>query len=217
MQILKTTKSLCPECLSVIDAQIYEDGGVVYIGKTCEKHGKYDDVYWSDYELFKRAEKYDSIGQGPDNPQTAVKDGCPFDCGICPEHRSQTVLAIIDVTNSCNLRCPICFANAETAGYHYDPTKDQIRDMLKNLRSSKPVPPNALQFSGGEPTMREDLPDLIRMAKDEGFDHVEINTNGIRISKDLEFLKRIYEAGASTFYLQFDGTKPGPYIAARGA
>ncbi len=216
MQVLKTTKSLCPECLSVIDAQIYEEGGVVYMGKTCEKHGRYDDVYWSDYELFKRAEKYESIGQGPNNPQTAVKDGCPFDCGICPDHKSQTVLAIIDVTNSCNLRCPICFANAETAGYRYDPTKDQIRDMLKNLRSSRPVPPNALQFSGGEPTMREDLPDLIRMAKDEGFDHVEVNTNGIRISKDLEFLKRICEAGASTFYLQFDGMKPGPYIAARG-
>ncbi len=202
--------------MSVIDAQIYEDGGVVYLGKTCEKHGKYDDVYWSDYETFKRAEKYECIGQGLENPKTPVKDGCPFDCGICPEHKSQTVLAIIDVTNSCNLRCPICFANSETAGYHYDPTKTQIRDMLKNLRSNRPVPPNSLQFSGGEPTMRDDLPDLIRMAKKEGFDHVEVNTNGVRIAKDPEFLKRIFEAGASTFYLQFDGMKPGPYIAARG-
>ena len=127
-----------------------------------------------------------------------------------PDHRYH------DVTNNCNLRCPICFANAETGGYHYDPTKGQIRDMLKNLLSNKHVPPNSLQFSGGEPTMREDLPDLIRMAKDVGFDHVEVNTNGVRISKDIDFLRKIYEAGASTFYLQFDGMKPGPYIAARG-
>lgn len=216
MQLLRTTKSLCPECMSVIDAQIYEEGGVVYMGKTCEKHGKFEDIYWSDYEIFKRAEKFERIGQGLDNPKTPIKDGCPFDCGICPEHKSQTVLAIIDVTNACNLRCPICFANAETAGYHYQPSKDQIRDMLKNLRNNKPVPPNALQFSGGEPTMRDDLPDLIRMAKDEGFKHVEVNTNGIRISKDFDYLKSLYEAGASTFYLQFDGMKPGPYIAARG-
>ena len=82
MQILKTTKSLCPECMSVIDAQIYEEGGVVYLGKTCEKHGRFDDIYWSDYEIFKRAEKYECIGQGFENQKTPVKDGCPFYCGI---------------------------------------------------------------------------------------------------------------------------------------
>ncbi len=84
--------------------------------------------------------------------------GCPYDCGICPKHKSQTVLAIIDVTNRCNLRCPVCFATAGTTGYVYEPTKEQIEAMLVNLRSNKPVPVDALQFSGGEPTIREDLP-----------------------------------------------------------
>jgi len=216
MQTIKTTQSLCPECMNVIDAEIYEDGGVVYIGKTCPKHGRFEDVYWSDYELFKRAEEYECIGEGVRNPRTQTSKGCPYDCGICPEHKSHTVLSIIDVTNRCNLKCPICFANAATAGYLYEPTQDEIWSMLKNLRSNLPVPPNSIQFSGGEPTVRDDLPELVAMAKKAGFDHIEVNTNGIRISKDPAFLKWLLDAGLSTLYLQFDGMKPGPYIAARG-
>jgi uncharacterized radical SAM superfamily Fe-S cluster-containing enzyme len=202
--------------MSVIDAEIYEDGGVVYIGKTCQKHGRFEDIYWSDYELFKKAEEYECIGEGVANPRTSISKGCPYDCGICPEHKSHTVLSIIDVTNRCNLRCPICFANAATAGYLYEPTQDEIWSMLKNLRSNLPVPPNSIQFSGGEPTIRDDLPELVAMAKKAGFEHIEVNTNGIRISKDPIFLKKLIDAGLSTLYLQFDGMKPGPYIVARG-
>jgi hypothetical protein len=202
--------------MNVIDAEIYEDGGCVFIGKTCKEHGRFDDVYWSDYELYKRAEKYECIGEGVKNPRTATSKGCPYDCGLCPQHKSHTVLSIIDVTNRCNLRCPICFANSATAGYLYEPTQDEIWSMLKNLRSNQPVAPNSLQFSGGEPTIREDLPELIGMAKKAGFSHVEVNTNGVRISKDTVFLKKIIDAGVSTLYMQFDGLRPGPYIAARG-
>jgi len=216
LQTIKVTKSLCPECMKVLDAEIYEEGGQVFIGKTCPEHGRFDDIYWSDYEQYKRAEKYECIGTGMENPRTGISKGCPYDCGICPEHKSHTVLAIIDVTNRCNLRCPICFANADTAGYLYEPTQEQIQGMLTNLSKNLPVPPNALQFSGGEPTMRDDLPELIEMAINTGFDHVEVNTNGIRIAKDPAFLKKIVDAGVSTLYLQFDGMTPGPYIAARG-
>ncbi|MGQ9759187.1 MAG: tetraether lipid synthase Tes [Candidatus Methanomethylicaceae archaeon] len=216
MQILKRTKSLCPECLQVLEADIYEEGGVVYIGKTCPSHGRFDDIYWSDYDLFKKVEAYECIGEGITNPRTITNRGCPYDCGICPEHKSHTVLSIIDVTNRCNLKCPICFANAATAGYLYEPTRDEIRSMLKNLRENQPVAPNSIQFSGGEPTVRDDLPELLAMAKELGFHHIEVNTNGIRISKDLEYLKRLMDAGLSTLYLQFDGMKPGSYITTRG-
>jgi uncharacterized radical SAM superfamily Fe-S cluster-containing enzyme len=216
MQIIKTTKSLCPECMNVIEAEIYEDKGVVYIGKTCLKHGRFEDVYWSDYELFKRAEEYECVGEGVENPRTSTSKGCPYDCGICPDHKSHTVLSIIDVTNRCNLRCPICFANAATAGYLYEPTQDEIWSMLQNLRSNLPVPPNSIQFSGGEPTVRDDLPELVALAKRAGFDHIEVNTNGIRVSKDPAFIRKLLDAGLSTLYLQFDGMNSGPYIAARG-
>jgi uncharacterized radical SAM superfamily Fe-S cluster-containing enzyme len=125
-------------------------------------------------------------------------------------------LALIDVTNRCNLHCPICFANAATAGYVYEPSIEEIREILVNFKSNRPVPAPAVQFAGGEPTIRKDFPDIVRTAREVGFTHVEVATNGIRIAKDLGFAKVVKKAGLSTLYLQFDGVTPEPYIVARG-
>jgi hypothetical protein len=163
-----------------------------------------------------RAEKLRYDGEGIENPRTQKTKGCPNDCGICPEHKSHTALAIIDITNRCNLKCPVCFANAAAAGYVYEPTKEQVTGMLENLRATRPVPATALQFSGGEPTIRKDLPDLVRKAKELGFRHVEVNTNGVQISKSVEYAKELKAAGVSTFYLQFDGLTPEVYKYIRG-
>ncbi|MGD9131401.1 MAG: radical SAM protein [Candidatus Bathyarchaeota archaeon] len=216
MNVIKQTKSLCPECLQVLDATILEEDNKVYIQKECPQHGKVKEIYWSDYDLYQKANKYEEIGTGLENPRTETKLGCPLDCGICPEHKSHTGLAIIDVTNRCNLKCPVCFANAATAGYVYEPTKQQIFDMLENLVQNKPVKPPGLQFSGGEPTIRKDLPELIKKAKELGIHHVEVNTNGLRLAKDLEFAKSLVDAGLSTIYLQFDGLTPEVYKFTRG-
>jgi uncharacterized radical SAM superfamily Fe-S cluster-containing enzyme len=216
MNTIKNTKSICPECLKALDATIYEDGGKVYIKKECPEHGAFEELYWSDYDQYVRAEKFRYDGDGVENPRTQTVKGCPLDCGICPEHKSHTALAIIDVTNRCNLTCPVCFANAAAAGYVYEPTQEQVVGMLENLRATKPVPATALQFSGGEPTIRNDLFDLIRKAKEVGFRHVEVNTNGVRISKDVEYAKKLKEAGVSTVYLQFDGLTPDVYKFIRG-
>ena len=174
MKSIKTTKSICPECQKVIDATIYEQEEKVYITKTCPEHGKYTDLYWGSYNQYLRSEKYAHDGVVMTNPRTEEAKGCPFDCGICPNHKSTTMLGIIDVTNRCNLRCPICFAHAGAAGYLYEPTKEQIKEMMQNLRKNNPVKTPALQFSGGEPTVREDLPELIKMAKRLGFPWVAI-------------------------------------------
>ena len=214
--MIKETKSLCPECLEVLDATIYEKDGKVYMEKTCQKHGKYNELYWSDYDQYMRVEKLRWEGSGLENPRTQVDKGCPQDCGICPNHKSHTGLAIIDVTNRCNLRCPICFANAAAAGYVYEPTREQIREMMINLRQNKPVPTTALQFSGGEPTIREDLPELVQMAKELGFRHVEVNTNGIRLAQSVDYCKTLDKAGMSTIYLQFDGLTGDVYKFSRG-
>lgn len=214
--MIKETQSLCPECLTVLDATIYEKDGKVYLRKNCQKHGEFNELYWSDYDQYLRAEQLKREGSGLENPRTQVEKGCPQDCGICPNHKSHTSLAIIDVTNRCNLRCPVCFANAAEAGYVYEPTREQIGEMIRNLRENKPVPATALQFSGGEPTIREDLPELVRMAKDQGFRHVEVNTNGIRLAQSVDYCKTLNEAGVSTIYLQFDGLTGDIYKFSRG-
>ncbi|MCW4002866.1 MAG: radical SAM protein [Candidatus Bathyarchaeota archaeon] len=216
MQDIKSTRSICPECLKQLDAIIYEDGGKVFIRKECPEHGAFHELYWSDYDQYVRAEKFRYDGDGLENPRTEKKRGCPYDCGICPEHKSHTALAIIDVTNRCNLKCPVCFANASAAGYVYEPTAEQVTSMLENLHNNKPVPATALQFSGGEPTIRNELFDFVRKAKEIGFKHVEVNTNGVRLASDPEYAKKLKAAGVSTIYLQFDGLTPDVYKFIRG-
>ncbi len=203
--------SICPECLRKVPMRIYEENGVIYLEKTCPEHGKFEDVYWGDAELYKWFYKnwYNAryTGTGLENPHTKIVNGCPFDCGLCPQHKTHTVLGIIDVTNRCNMSCPICFAYAGAANYVYEPSYEQIVDMIKLFRANKPWACNALQFSGGEPTLRNDLPDLIKEAKKAGISHVEVNTNGLRLAEDIEYFKKICDAGMDTLYITFDGLR----------
>jgi len=211
--------SLCPECMSRIPMRIYEQDGVIYLEKTCLQHGKFEDIYWGDAELFKwfYGNWYNAryVGTGLENPHTKTVNGCPFDCGICPQHKTPTILGIIDVTNRCNMACPVCFAYAGASNYVYEPSFQQIVEMIKLLRNNSPWACNALQFSGGEPTVRNDLPDLLHEARKAGVTHVEVNTNGLRIAEDIEYFKKLLDAGLSTLYLQFDGLREDIYKTTR--
>jgi uncharacterized radical SAM superfamily Fe-S cluster-containing enzyme len=211
--------SLCPECQQRIPMRIYEENGVIYLEKSCPEHGKFEDIYWGDAELFKwfYGGWYNAqyVGSGLEKPHTKTVKGCPFDCGICPQHKTPTILGIIDVTNRCNMACPVCFAYVGATNYVYEPSYEQIVDMMKLLRANSPWACNALQFSGGEPTLRNDLPNLIKEAQKVGISHVEVNTNGIRIAEDIEYFKKLLDAGLSTLYLQFDGLRDEIYRKTR--
>ncbi|HTX44538.1 MAG TPA: radical SAM protein [Methanocella sp.] len=216
MLISHHTKSICPECLSVIDATVEKKDGRVMITKECKQHGTFSDVYFSDSRIYDKFEKYRAKGIGLENPNTEEKHGCPYDCGMCPNHKTSTLLANIDVTNRCNFSCPLCFANARKSGYVYEPTMEQIRGMFQMLRDEKPVPCYAVQFAGGEPTMREELPEIIRMAKDMGFYQIMIATNGMKLARSKEYCRELRNTPLSTIYLQFDGVTEDPYIKLRG-
>jgi len=207
--LVKKTQSLCPTCNTVIDAEIVEEEGKIWMNRTCPEHGQFHNLYWSDAKMYHRFDKYNAVGNGIANPQNPVNlKNCPSDCGLCSNHRSQTLLANIDLTNRCNLDCDFCFANARACGFVYEPTFDEIVKMLQLLRDEKPVPTPAVQFSGGEPTMRSDLVEIIRTAKTAGFPQVQIATNGVRIAKEPEFVQQLKDAGLNTVYLHFDGISP---------
>jgi uncharacterized radical SAM superfamily Fe-S cluster-containing enzyme len=138
------------------------------------------------------------------NSSTTLKE-CPRDCGLCDAHKSHTALANVVITNRCDLACFYCFFYAKAMGYVYEPSLEQIRDMFRRLRSERPVATNALQLTGGEPCLRDDLIDIVRIAKEEGFEHIQVNTNGIRISREPELAARLRAAGVSHLYLSFDG------------
>lgn len=201
----KETKSLCPECKKVVPARVYESGGKVMLEKNCPEHGKIADVYWSNVEMYLKAERFAYDGVGVSNPMITNATSCPDNCGLCNLHTTHTVLANLDLTNRCNLKCPICFANANQAGYVYEPSYEEVVKMLETLRAERPVPTPAVQFSGGEPTIYPRFFDVIRKAKELGFAQVQAATNGLKLAEDPEFAKKCAEAGLNTIYLQFDG------------
>ncbi|MBU3904652.1 MAG: radical SAM protein [Nanoarchaeota archaeon] len=209
MKELSKTTSLCPDCLKILDATIFEEDNKVFIKKTCPEHGEVVEVYWENAEMYKKASKWAADGRGIDNPNIELKNECPKNCGLCEMHKSHTALGNIVVTNRCDLACWYCFFFASKMGYVYEPTQDQIREMLRNMRKEKPVRCNAVQFTGGNPEVREDFIDIIKIAKEEGYDHIQPNVNGThRMWKDLQFVKDMQSAGAHITYLSFDGTNP---------
>lgn len=214
--LIGNTKSLCPKCVEeknfssmTIPAVIYKKGNEVWMAKKCEKHGLFKSVYWEDYEMYKKASTFQDSGVSIGGE--AVKKGeasCPIDCGLCQLHKSNSALVNIVLTNRCDLSCPYCFFYHKKTGYVYEPTIEQVKYMIKSILKQSPIKPNAVQFTGGEPTIRDDLPEIIKLATDMGIGVVIVNTNGIRISRDVRFLKKIKDAGCGLLYLSFDGVSP---------
>ncbi len=209
---MRQTKSICPECKRVIAASIFEENGKVIIEKNCHEHGGFRDIYWSDAELYRKFQGYSYTGSGISNSQISSSPNCPFDCGICSGHETGTLLANIDITNRCNLQCPVCFASARIKGFICEPSFEEIRKMMETLRNEKPTPCSAIQFSGGEPTVRDDLPEIIELAEELGFAHIQVASNGVRLANSTEYCKKLRDATLRTIYLSFDGITPEPYI-----
>jgi len=223
LRFIKRTRSLCPECLEKLDAVLKERDDKVTIEKDCPRHGHFEDVYWSSYEQYLRAQKYAKPGIKPSIPKTQTTKGCPHDCGLCPKHKNNTILAVIDITNLCNAHCPTCFASADKKKkYIYEPTIEQIDYMLDSIAGDV----KAMQLTGGEPTLRPDLREIVLHAKLRGINHIELNTNGIafaspkgvELTKSLEsmFGDESEKKGLSTVYLKFNGFSRSTWEATTG-
>ncbi|MDE1768347.1 MAG: radical SAM protein [Candidatus Micrarchaeota archaeon] len=206
MPILERTKTVCPECKLIVDGTIYKDGENVMIRKLCEDHGWTIEKYWEDYDMYIKMKNYNYYGRGFDNPNYINKgENCPFDCGMCERHKSHTGLANVVITNRCHLSCWYCFFYAKEGEAIYEPTIDEIDHIFSVLRSQKPIAANALQITGGEPTMREDLVKIVEMAKKQGFDQIQLNTTGINLAAHPEMAVKLRHAGVSVLYMSFDG------------
>ncbi|MBN1436992.1 MAG: radical SAM protein [Sedimentisphaerales bacterium] len=212
----RALQTLCPECGAVVIGRYFVKDSAVMIEKNCPAHGHFHDIINRDVRMFLKG-SYWSFEEQPGllNPANPGTTACPSDCGFCGRHQSCSCLANIDLTNRCNLNCPICFANANVAGYVYEPSFEQIRDMLQNLRNIKPTPATAVQFSGGEPTIHPRFHDILRCAKELGFSNIQIATNGLKMA-NYEFAEKTRQAGLHTLYLQFDGVDPEIYLRTRG-
>ncbi len=213
----RSTESLCTECSRVIPGRLFAADGKVWLEKRCPDHGHVRELIFTNVELYLKLEKWTfEEGEGISNPAVTDAVTCPDDCGMCQMHASHTGLANIDLTNRCDMTCPVCFANANAAGYIYEPPLEQIRMMLKQLRDMRPVAARVVQFSGGEPTIYPWFVQAVAAAKELGFSHVQVATNGKMIANEPGFAERAKAVGLHTLYLQFDGVSDDVYRRTRG-
>lgn len=210
---LGTTQSLCPECLAVVPAKILVRGERVYFRKHCPTHGVREDFVCSDASQYDRLE-FSVPGKVPREVGVDAERGCPLDCGLCTEHEQHTCIGLVELTESCNLQCPLCYASSGPGGRHLT-FAECVRaiDRLVEVEGR----PEVLQLSGGEPTIHPEFERILDYAVAQPIDIVMINTNGVRLAHDarlIEFLaahrKRL------EVYLQFDGLRDETYQALRG-
>lgn len=210
--ILSTTQSVCPECLQRIPGQRVARGNDVFLKKYCPEHGAYQVRIWQGAADFLNWNN-SQIPSSPAVCTAGIDRGCPFDCGLCPDHRQQTCCVLLEVTNKCNLQCPVCFA-ASLPAEQEQPELEVIEGWYRMLMSSGG--PYNIQLSGGEPTLRDDLPEIISMGKKLGFEFFQVNTNGLRLAADDKYASRLKAAGLNCVFLQFDGMSDSVYTKLRG-
>ncbi len=211
----RTVETLCPECCAIILGRYFVEDGAVYIEKVCPEHGHFRDCVNSDVLLQSKAAWWTfEEHAGQRRPGRPGGQPCPSNCGLCGQHLSASCLAQIDLTNRCNMCCPVCFANAGASGYVYEPTYQQVLAQLRALREMDPFPATAVQFTGGEPTLHPEFLGIVSAAREMGFSHIQVATNGLRFA-DEGFTRAAADAGVHTLYLQFDGVGEEPYRQTR--
>ena len=195
---LSSTTSLCPTCLERIPGQYEASADSVYLTRSCPDHGESSRKVWESLDHWEWAGQF-----GPTN------DGTPSDdLTVDGDH---ACLAVIEITQDCNLSCSYCFASSGPGGTEL-PNEDVI-DLLETVKSQGGTRP--IQFSGGEPTVHDDLPALVEQAREMGFGHVEVNTNGLALANRDGYAERLVDAGVTAIYLQFDGVTSDTYEAIR--
>ncbi|HEV2089007.1 MAG TPA: radical SAM protein [Cryptosporangiaceae bacterium] len=214
------TKSICPICKVVVDAQVNIRDNKVYLRKRCKEHGQFEALVYGDAQMYTDSARFNKPGTIPLQFQTEVVDGCPSDCGLCPEHKQHACLGIIEVNTNCNLDCPICFADSGHQPDGYSITLEQCDKMLDVFVAAEGEA-EVVMYSGGEPTIHKDILAMIDLAQTKAIKAVNLNTNGIRLASDKRFVAALGERNrregkSLNIYLQFDGFRQRTHLEIRG-
>ncbi|MBI2239148.1 MAG: radical SAM protein [Actinobacteria bacterium] len=211
---LEYTKSICPLCKIVVDGEVNVRDEKIFLRKRCPEHGQFEALLYSDARLYVESLRFNKPGTIPLETQTEIRDGCPLDCGLCPQHKQHACLGVIEVNSNCNLDCPICFAESGHQPDGFSLTLEQVEAGLDAFVRAE-GDPEVVMLSGGEPTIHPRILDFIRLAMAKGVRYVTLNTNGIRLARDRRFVEALAELGPA-IYLQFDGFKERTHLDLRG-
>jgi len=212
-----TAVSICTTCFRRVDAKIVFEDGKVFMLKRCPAHGFERVLMADDVDYYRRCrEVFIKPPEMPDHYNTPVKYGCPYDCGLCPDHEQHSCLSLIEICDACNLDCPICYAQSGTHRTTYR-SLQQVEAMLDAVVANE-IQPDIVQISGGEPTIHPEFFAILDAAKRRPIKHLMVNTNGIRIAQDAGFAERLADYMPEfELYLQFDSLRREPLMQLRGA
>jgi uncharacterized radical SAM superfamily Fe-S cluster-containing enzyme len=210
------TNSLCSTCLRKVEAKVIFQEGRVYLVKHCPEHKQEKVLISTDAEYYQFSRRALKPGTMPRKFNTEIERGCPYDCGLCPDHEQHSCLALVEITDHCNLTCPVCYAESSPRRPLHR-SLEQIAFMLDCVVRNEGRP-DIVQISGGEPTIHPEFFAVLDLAKERPIKHLMVNTNGVRIAQDPEFVRRLAEYKPNfEVYLQFDSLDAGPQRALRGA
>lgn len=209
--------SICDVCHRRADGKILIEDGKAYLRKRCAEHG-WRTVLIADDAAFYRKGREDFL-KPPEMPKrwnTPIRWGCPYDCGLCPDHEQHSCLSIVEICDDCNLACPVCYAASGPHRSNMRPLA-QVERMLDAVVANEGEP-DVVQISGGEPTLHPEFFEILAAARRRPIRHLMVNTNGIRIAKDRAFAERLAEQRTGfEVYLQFDSLERDPLMRLRGA
>jgi uncharacterized radical SAM superfamily Fe-S cluster-containing enzyme len=209
--------SICSTCYQKVEGKIVFEDGAVYMLKRCPEHGNERVLMADDVDYYRRCREI--FIKPPEMPlafNTPVRWGCPYDCGLCADHQQHSCLSLIEVTDHCNLQCPVCYAESGPSRQQ-NRSLDHVQRMIDAVVRNEGEP-DVVQISGGEPTIHPDFFAILDRAKAAPIRHLMVNTNGIRIAEDEDFAKRL--AGYMPdfeIYLQFDSFERQALMSLRGA
>jgi 7,8-dihydro-6-hydroxymethylpterin dimethyltransferase len=210
------TNSLCATCLRKVEAKVVFQDDCVYLHKWCPEHRFQKVLISTDVEYYKLSRQTLKPGQMPLKFNTPIKYGCPYDCGLCPDHEQHSCLTLVEITDQCNLTCPVCYSESSPQRLTHR-SLAQVEFMLDCVVRNEGQP-DVVQISGGEPTIHPDFFAILDMAKARPIKHLMVNTNGVRIAQDADFARRLKDyMPRFELYLQFDSQRPGPLRTLRGA
>jgi uncharacterized radical SAM superfamily Fe-S cluster-containing enzyme len=209
------TNSLCNTCYRKVEAKVVIQDVNVYLHKWCPEHRFQKVLISTDAEYYKLSRQTLKAGQMPLKFNTPIKYGCPYDCGLCPDHEQHSCLTLVEITDRCNLTCPVCYSDSSPQRPSHR-SMEQVRFMLDSVVRNEGEP-DVVQISGGEPSIHPEFFEILDEAKRRPIKHLMVNTNGIRIAQDAEFARRLKDyMPRFEVYLQFDSLRPGPLKALRG-
>ncbi|MGA0599500.1 radical SAM protein [Caulobacter sp. KR2-114] len=213
---LGQTTSLCETCLELVPAKVIAEGGRVFFQKRCREHGVQKTLVSDDVAYWKSQRDWLKPGDRPLAPHTRTEHGCPYDCGLCPDHEQHSCLALIEINEACNLSCPVCFADSSVKRQGHR-SLAEVEAMLDAVVASEGEP-DLVQLSGGEPTIHPQFFEILDAARRRPIRHLMVNTNGLRIAQDPAFVARLagYMPGFEV-YLQFDSLRREALMDLRGA